>query len=409
MLGNTHVERSLEFSRKGPALPKKIKTHSLTGRITPQMMEAAFRKVKRNRGAAGIDKVSIELFQNNLEQNLLALMRCLKNGTYQSRPLRRVLIPKGQQTRPLGIPAVRDRVAQEVVRQLLSPLFERLFHDDSYGFRPKRSCHRAMQKIIELKQQGYTHVLDADISGFFDNLPHKVIMDALAAEIADGNILRIVERFLKAGVMKDGVSHPTRVGTPQGGVISPLLANIALNSLDWRLHDEGYRFVRYADDFVVLCTAEAQVMEAHALVTSHLTRLGLALSPAKTKLTHFREGFSFLGFALSSWSVTMRPQAVEKFKTKIRELTIRSHNLDHAVVTKVNYVVRGTANYFATSFSHTRETFRRLDRWLRMRIRCMKFKRKQRTDNWRLHRKHFRNLGFVVLSDVRAPPATRTL
>ena len=390
-------------------MAKKIKAHSLTGRITPQVMWTSFRNVKRNRGAAGIDKVSIGLFEKNLEQNLLALMRCLKDGTYQARPLRRVHIPKGDgKTRPLGIPAVRDRVAQEVVRQLLSPLFERIFHDDSYGFRPGRGCHGAVQRVIELHQQGYKHVLDADIKGFFDNIPHTVIMAGLAAEVADGNMLRIVERFLKAGVMEDGAFSPTSMGTPQGGVISPLLANIALNSLDWRLHDAGFRFVRYADDFVVLGLTETQVMEAHALVQEHLTQLGLTLSPEKTKTTPFRGGFTFLGFALSSWSVTMRPKSVEKFKTKIRELTVRCHNLDHTVVRKVNQVVRGTANYFATAFSKVRDLFRRLDRWLRMRIRCMKFKSKRLTDNWRVKRKHLRNQGFTFLSDAWPPPAVRT-
>jgi RNA-directed DNA polymerase len=390
-------------------LAKKIKAHSLTGRITPELMRDAFRNVKRNRGAAGIDKISIQLYENNLAQNLLALMRCLKDGTYQSHPLRRTHIPKGDgKTRPLGIPAVRDRVAQEVIRQLLSPLFERIFHNDSYGFRPRRGCHMALKRVIELYRLGYKYVLDADIKGFFDNIPHKVIMDGVAAEVADGNILRIVERFLKAGVMEDGVLSPTSVGTPQGGVISPLLANIALNNLDWQLDAAGYRFVRYADDFVVLCESEVKVKEAHDLVQRQLTQLGLALSLEKTKQTRFREGFAFLGFTISSWSVGMRPKSVEKFKTKIRELTVRHHNLDHEVITKVNQVVRGTANYFATAFSNVRDLFRRLDRWVRMRIRCMKFKSKRLTDNWRLKRKHFRNMGLICLSDVWRPPAVRT-
>jgi len=171
-------------------------------------MWTAFRNVKRNRGAAGIDKISIQMYEYNLEQNLLKLMRCLKDGTYQSNPLRRTHIPKGDgKTRPLGIPAVRDRVAQEVVRQLLSPLFERIFHDDSYGFRPARGCHMAVKRVIDLHQQGYKYVLDADIKGFFDNIPHEVIMAGVAAEVADGNILRIVERFLKAGVMEDSVAR----------------------------------------------------------------------------------------------------------------------------------------------------------------------------------------------------------
>jgi group II intron reverse transcriptase/maturase len=373
-------------------------------------MRDAFRNVKKNRGAAGIDKISIQLFENNLEQNLLALMRGLKDGTYQSHPLRRTHIPKGDgKTRPLGIPAVRDRVAQEVIRHLLSPLFERIFHNDSFGFRPRRGCHMAVERVLELHQQGYKYVLDADIKGFFDNIPHEVIMAGVADEVAHGNILRIVERFLKAGVMEDGVLSPTSIGTPQGGVISPLLANIALNSLDWQLDAAGFRFVRYADDFVVLCETEDKVKEAHDLVQRQLTQLGLTLSPEKTKQTPFREGFAFLGFTISSWSVNMRPKSVEKFKTKIRELTPRHHNLDQNVITKVNQVIRGTANYFAPAFSTVRDLFRKLDCWIRMRIRCMKFKCKRLTNNWRLRRKHLRNMGFICLADVWNPPAVRTI
>jgi group II intron reverse transcriptase/maturase len=341
----------------------KIKAHSLTGRITETLMLTAFRNVKRNRGAAGIDTVSIRLFESNLGQNLLALMRELKSRTFKPLPLRRVWIPKGDgKTRPLGIPAVRDRIAQEVLRLLLSPLFEPIFHDDSYGFRPARNCHMAVRRVLELHRQGYTQVLDADIKGFFDNIPLSVIMAGVAAEVADGNILGLVERFLKAGVMEEGRFRPTTVGTPQGGVISPLLANIALNGLDWQLHDAGFRFVRYADDFVVLCKSEVKVQEAHALVQQHLDRIGLTLSAEKTKMTKFREGFAFLGFTITARSVTMRAKAVEKYKTKIRELTPRHHNLDPEVVAKVNAVIRGTANYFATSFSRCRSRFRVLGR-----------------------------------------------
>jgi RNA-directed DNA polymerase len=385
----------------------KIKHHSLTGRITLDLMHRAFRSVRKNRGAAGIDRESIAMFGANLEQNLLALMRDLKTrGAFQALPLRRTYIPKGPgQQRPLGIPAVRDRVAQEVLRQILSPLFERLFHDDSYGFRPRRNCHMAVAKVVELHRLGYTHVLDADIKGFFDNLPHDVIMTALRAEVADGNILDLVEKFLKAGVMEEGVFQPTRLGTPQGGVISPLLANIALNSLDWRLHERGLRFVRYADDFVVLCRTEAAVKEAHDLVQQHLTALGLSLSAEKTKMTQFREGFAFLGFAISSWSITMRPKSVEKFKTKVRELTPRSHNLDARVIEKLNRVIRGTANYFASTFADVGECFRGLDRWIRMRLRCMKYKRKSRADNGRFRLERFRRLGLLFLIDLRPAPA----
>jgi group II intron reverse transcriptase/maturase len=384
----------------------KIKAHSLTGRITYSLVLRAFSNVKRNRGAAGIDKVSIALFEKNILDNAEALMTTLKDGTFRPLPLRRVHIPKGDgKTRPLGIPAVRDRVAQEVLRQLLSPLFERIFHDDSYGFRPARNCHQAVTRVRELHRQGYRYVLDADIKGFFDNIPHPVIMAGVAAEVADGNILRLVERFLKSGVMEEGGFRSTTIGTPQGGVISPLLANIALNGLDWQLHHAGFRFVRYADDFVVLCQSPTQVKEAHDLVQQHLSLIGLALSAEKTKQTRFQDGFAFLGFDITSWSAKMRSKSVEKFKTKIRELTPRHHNLDRNVVRKVNAVVRGTANYFATPFSSTSDLFRTLDRWIRMRIRCMKFKRKRRLDNWRLWQKHLANMGFVFLSDARAPPA----
>jgi len=380
----------------------KIKAHSLTGRITLDLLRRAFRNVRRNRGAAGIDKVSIAMFEANLEQNLHALARDLKTGAFQPLPLRRVHIPKGPgQTRPLGIPAVRDRVAQEVLRQLLSPLFERVFHDDSYGFRPGRNCHQAIERVLQLHRQGHTYVLDADIQGFFDNIPHAVIMAGVAAEVADGNILRLVERFLRAGVLEAGVFQPTRVGTPQGGVISPLLANIALNRLDWQLHEHGYRCVRYADDFVVLCQKETQLQEAHALVQEQLTSLGLTLSAEKTRATQFREGFAFLGFALSSWAVSMRPKAVEKFKAKVREVTPRHHNLDAGVIGKLNRVIRGTANYFATTFASVSDCFRGLDRWIRMRLRCMKYKRKSKADNGRMRLERFRRLGLLFLSDLR--------
>ena len=381
-----------------------IKHHSLTGRITLPLMYQAFRRVKRNRGAAGVDKVSIQGFEANLDENLPALMRSLKQGTFQPLPARRVYIDKGGgKLRPLGIPVVRDRVAQEVLRQLLSPLFEQLFHDDSYGFRPGRSTHGALERVKQLQRQGYRHVLDADIAGFFDNIPLGVIMQGLANVVADGNILRLVQRFLRAGVMEDGVLRPTTVGTPQGGVISPLLANIALNFLDWHLARSGFRCVRYADDFVVLCRSARRAKEALLVVTQKLTELGLSLSPEKTRVTNFRQGFAFLGFDLRARSAQMRTKTVERLKDKIRQMTVRKHNLDAQVIGKLNALLRGVAHYFATSFSTVREQFRYLDAWVRMRVRCMKFKRKSVHDNWRLRIRHLRRLGLVFLMDYLKP------
>lgn len=381
---------------------KKIKVHSLTGRIDSRLMRQAFQAVKRNRGAAGVDKVSIQMYAANLEENLAALKRELKSGAYRPRPLRRVYIPKGPDStklRPLGIPGVRDRIAQEVIRRLLAPVFEPQFHEHSYGFIPGRNCHQAIERVLELHRQGYQVVLDADIQGFFDNLSHRIILEAVAAEVADGNILNLVEQFLTAGVLEDGTFQPTTLGTPQGGVISPLLANIVLNRLDWRLDAAGYRFVRYADDFVVLCQTQPQAQEALALVQQVLEgELGLRLSPEKTRTTTYGKGYDFLGFRLSSRSRRMRDKSVRKFKAKVRDLTERHRNLDQQVIGRLNQVIRGTANYFAAGFSTCRWLFQKLDSWIRMRIRAMKLKRKNYNDNRKLRLGYFRRrLGLLSL------------
>ena len=383
-------------------MAKKRKVHSLTGRIDDRLMMQAFKAVKRNRGAAGIDKVSIGMFEDNLDANLAALKRDLKTrGAFSPKPLRRVWIPKdakGTKMRPLGIPAVRDRVAQEVIRRLLEPIFEPLFHDCSFGFRPGGSCHKAIERVLSFHAEGDRVTLDADISGFFDNIPHKLIVGAVASEVADGNTLNLIEKFLAAGVMEGGVFKPTTIGTPQGGVISPLLANIVLNQLDWRLEEAGYRFVRYADDFVVVCKTRQQAEAALALVEKIMTDLGLSLSPEKTKIASYGKGYEFLGFRLSSRSRTMRSKSLKNFKTKVRDLTRRCHNLDARAIEKLNRVIRGTANYFATNFSTCIWLFQQLDKWIRMRLRCMKFKRKSDCDNYRLRQGTFdKKLGLLKM------------
>jgi group II intron reverse transcriptase/maturase len=353
------------------------------------------------------------MFEENLDANLASLQRDLKTkGSFVPKPLRRVWIPKdakGTKLRPLGIPAVRDRVAQEVIRRLLEPIFEPLFHDCSFGFRPGRSCHKAIERVLSFHRAGKRVTLDADIAGFFDNIPHKLIVDAVHAEVADGNILNLVEKFLAAGVMENGVFKPTTIGTPQGGVISPLLANIVLNQLDWRLEKAGYRFVRYADDFVIVCKDRVQAEAALKLVEEIMTDLGLSLSPEKTKIASYGKGYEFLGFTLSSKSRTMRPKSLEKFKTKIREITRRCNNLDARVVEKLNQVIRGTANYFATNFSTCVKLYQKLDKWIRMRVRCMKFKRKLSCDNYRLRQGSFdKKLGLLKLLDFTQTTMSKT-
>jgi len=381
---------------------KKRKVHSLTGRITTKLMQAAFKKVKRNRGAAGVDKVSIRMFEANLDQNLLALMKHLKAGDFKPDPLLRVRIPKdprSKKTRPLGIPVVRDRVAQEVLRQLLEPIFDPLFHFASFGFRPQRNCHQAIESVLQLHRQGYYSVLDADVEAFFDNIPFDVIMRLVADEVADGNILRLIQRFLSAGILDGGVFKPTTVGTPQGGVISPLLANIVLNELDWELHRAGFKFARYADDFVVVSRSYRQTQEALGLVQHVLeTKLQLRLSPDKTRITTYGKGYEFLGFFLSSRSRRMRDKSQRKFKDKVRALSVRHHNLDTEVISKLNRVIRGTAQYFAPEFATNRWLFQKLDSWVRMRLRCMKLKRKNYRDNRKLRARYFnRKLGLLSL------------
>jgi RNA-directed DNA polymerase len=378
------------------------KIHSLTGRIDMRLMRQAFKTVKKNRGAAGIDKVSIKMFERNLDQNLEALMNRLKNGTFSPFPLRRKYIPKDRKRfRPLGIPAVRDRVAQEVVRRLIEPYFEPFFSNWSFGFRPLRNCHQAVRAIINFRKRGYTHVLDADIMGFFDNIPHKLIMRLLAVKIADGNILSLIWKFLKSGVMEDGVFHKTTKGTPQGGVISPLLANIVLDVLDRELVNNGYVFVRYADDFLVLAKSASVLEKAYSLVQEVIHhKLGLQLSVEKTRLTTFSQGFDFLGFHFSHKWIIIRTKALEKMKDKIRSMTIRSHNCSEALFKKINRVTRGYANYYATDFSNVKQQFKTLDEFIRRRLRCMKTKRITQFNNRKIPNRFFERRGLFALYSV---------
>jgi group II intron reverse transcriptase/maturase len=261
------------------------------------------------------------------------------------------------------------------LRRLISPIFDRKFHENSYGFRPGKNCHQAIYKVKEYLKQGYTYVVDADIKGFFDNIPHKLIMAEVAAEIADGNILNLIEKFLKSGVMEEGQLRPTFKGTPQGGVISPLLANIVLNPFDHALDSKGYKFVRYADDFIILCKTREQAMEALEFSKSILEgQMGLELSVEKTKVVNIKDGFDFLGFHLSHVGITIREKSKEKFKETIRRITTRSRNLDAMAVEELNRVIRGTINYFVCPITTTIRQFDRLDRWIRTRLRSMKKK-----------------------------------
>jgi RNA-directed DNA polymerase len=377
--------------------PKKHKVFSLTGRITPELMRKAWKAVRSNRGAAGVDKISIKKYEQDVEKRLDLLMKSMKTrGAFETLPLKRVFIPKAgsDKLRPLGIPVIDARIAQEIIRQLIDPIFEKQFHNDSFGFRAGRGCHQAVGRVLEHIDDGYKVVVDIDIKGFFDNIPHDIIMTMLCAEIADGNILDILEKFLTSGVMEDGKRVPTEKGTPQGGVISPLLANIVLNYLDWKLAGQGYKFVRYADDIVILVTNKAEAENALDLTKKVLRDLGLEISPEKTKIASVSEGFQFLGFMIKNKTITMRQKSKEKFEKNIEDITTRSNNLDANVIKKLNQTLIGTINYFSTKFTNTLAYFTKIDQRIRSRLRCMKFKRKWHTDNRRWKNKHIERMGL---------------
>jgi RNA-directed DNA polymerase len=383
--------------------PKKFKVHSLTGRITHSLIVDAWKAVKRNKGAHGIDGITIRTYEENLAVNLQKLMVDLKTREgFHCPPLRRVYIPKGNtgDLRPLGIPTINTRIAQEIIRKLIEPIFEPQFHDQSYGFRPGRGCHQAVAKVVEYTSNGFKYVVDVDIKGFFDNLDHEIIMTSLRAEIADGNILDIIEKFLRSGVSEDGKIIKTVRGTPQGGVISPLIANVVLNHLDWHLDANGYQHVRYADDLVILCKSKEEAEDALIFVKQALADLKLECSPVKTKIASLKDGFQFLGFDICEGSISMRQKSREKFEDKIRRLTIRSHNFEDSVIEKLNSVIRGTINYFCTGFSTVRKYFTDTEKWIRMRLRSMKYKCIGKINNMRCKNKILAKRGLLNIRNL---------
>jgi RNA-directed DNA polymerase len=339
---------------------QRLLTHSFSGKAL------AVKRVTENQGkrTAGVDGETW-----NTSRKKTAALGTLRQRGYRPQPLRRTYIPKRNgKLRPLGIPTVRDRVAQEVVRSLLEPIFEPHFSEFSFGFRPGRNAHQAIEAVNTAHEAGFKWVVDADTlrESFFDNIPHDLILNLVAERVADGNILRprSVREFLSAGVMEDFALLPPVSGTPQGGVISPLLANIVLNVLDQRLTRAGYRFVRYADDFVVLCRTHAQAKQALEFVDTTLRQeLGLSLSSAKTKVTNFVKGFDSrsVGFHLTRRKASVRSKSIEKLKDRIRQITTRSHNLDPETVRALNRVLIGFAHYFALPFATVKMQF--ADNW----------------------------------------------
>jgi RNA-directed DNA polymerase len=342
---------------------------------------ASYAKVAANRGAAGVDHVTVEAFGNDLEANVGKLTQALRDGSYEPQAIRRAYLPKpgSSEQRPLGIPTVRDRVVQAAVRHVVEPIFEKEFAAHSYGFRPGRGCKDALRRVDDLLRQGFVYVVDADLKSYFDTIPHGRLMSRLRERIADGRVLGLIESFLTAGILDGLQEWEPETGVPQGAVLSPLLSNIYLNPLDHQMAARGRQMVRYADDLVILCRSQSEAEQALAELRQWCEAEGLTLHPTKTRIVDVRTGgFDFLGYRfqttrrgrLARWP---RKKSEQKLKETIRAKTKRTdgHCLQ-VILAGVNRTLRGWFGYFQHS---CRGTFEKVDRWVRMRLRSILRKR----------------------------------
>lgn len=372
-------------------------------------LRAAFAEVKANRGAAGVDHQTIAMFESRLDANLEKLSEQLRVDAYQPRAVRRVWIPKpgSREKRPLGIPAVRDRVVQAAMRHVLEPIFERNFAEHSYGFRPGRGCKDALRRVDALLKAGYTWVVDADLQSYFDTIPHEQLMARIETQVADGRVLRLIAMFLRQDVM-DAAKHWTpKRGSPQGAVLSPLLSNIYLDPLDHAMADAGFEMMRYADDFVILCRSEAEARRALEHVNRWTMSAGLTLHPDKTRIVDATQhgGFDFLGYHFERGYRWPRKKSLRKLKDAIRAKTRRAngHSLD-AIICNINQTLHGWLEYFKHSHA---TTFPPLDAWVRMRLRSILRKRHGGRgrgggyDHWRWPNAFFAQHGLFSLVAAR--------
>lgn len=386
-------------------MSKKKKFHSLIDKVWNwRNLNEAWDKVKSNKGAGGIDEVSIAQFERSLERNLNEIQRLLRQDRYKPKPVKRVYIPKpdGRQ-RPLGIPTIRDRVVQQALKNVIEPIFEAEFSDFSFGYRPGKNAKQAIERIEAIRDEGHEWIVDADIKAFFDTVNHEKLIDAVAERISDGRVLRLIRSFLKADIMEQGLGKAENiVGTPQGGVISPLLANIYLHRFDERMRELGYEVVRYADDFIVLCENEEKAKEALSQVKVILGGLELTLHPEKTRLKNIREGVDFLGFTVYIGHKVPRKEAVKKYKDAVRRVTRRNLPINLEMeIPRLNPIVIGWGNYF--KIANVKTLYKSLDGWTRMRLRAFKEKKKSHLSNRRITNAFLSNLGLKSLSSLLNP------
>ena len=371
------VEATVWTPRMLTALEKGIKGgkwFSLIDKVYKMPnLQSAFAQVKANAGAAGVDHQTIEMFEQQADANLANLCEGLQEGRYRPAAVKRVMIPKlgSREMRPLGIPTVRDRVVQTALRNVLEPIFERTFAAQSYGFRPGRGAKDALRRVDQMLNAGMSWVVDADLRSFFDTIPHEKLLARVEEQIADGRVLELVDAFLQQGVMGETVVMLSEAGTPQGAVISPLLANIYLNPLDHAMAKRGFEMVRYADDFVILCRTKGEAEEALREVAQWTETNGLVLHPEKTRIVDAAEkgGFDFLGYHFERGQRWPRKKSLGKLKETIRRETGRNNGQSLArIIERVNGTLRGWFEYFKHS---NRWTYRPLDKWTRMRLRSI--------------------------------------
>lgn len=378
------VEPSVWTERMLTALEEGVKGgkwYSLIDKVSSlPNLRSAFAEVKRNRGGAGVDRVTIGMFEAHLEENLGRLSESLKEGSYRPQAVRRVWIPKSgsAEKRPLGIPTVRDRVVQSALRHVLEPIFERDFAAQSYGFRPKRGAKDALRRVAELLKAGSVYVVDADLQSYYDTIPRQPLLEQVRGKVADSKVLALLEAYLGQDVMESAKSWTPERGTPQGAVISPLLSNIYLDPLDHRMAQLGYEMVRYADDFVILCRSQREAERALEEVGQWTTAAGLRLHPDKTRIVDAtqRGGFDFLGYHFERGYRWPSQKSLGKLKDKVRTKTRRTngHSLQR-VISELTSVQRGWMEYFKHS---QRTVFEELDKWIRMRLRSLLRHRQKR-------------------------------
>ena len=343
-------------------------------------MNRAYRKVKANKGAAGVDGVSIERLPAHIREHKEEFLEELLAGSYKPESVRGVQIPKPDGSkRQLGIPTVLDRVIQQAILQILEPIYEPKFSTSSYGFRPNRSSQMALRQAREYLRDGYKYAVDMDLEKFFDRVNHDILMERLSRDISDKRLLRIIRRYLEAGLLQNGIFEERRLGMPQGGNLSPLLSNILLDELDKELEKRGHKFCRYADD----CNIYVKSQEAGNRVLKSIaeflaTRLKLKVNETKSAVAHVTKR-KFLGYSFRVDSeLKVASQSLVKFKNRIRELTSRNRGreLEH-VIKELNQYLNGWISYFRLSANIS--VFKELDSWIRRRLRCYRLKQRKQT------------------------------